>query len=39
VLPSEQKLTLGMLATIMLKEVPFRAYVPFPDGNRIVLIQ
>jgi hypothetical protein len=30
VLASGQKLTLGLLATITLKVVPFRAYVPFP---------
>jgi hypothetical protein len=30
VLPSGQKLTLGLLATITLEVVPFRAYVPFP---------
>jgi hypothetical protein len=30
VLPSGQKLALGLLATITLEVVPFRSYVPFP---------
>jgi hypothetical protein len=30
VLPSGRKLTLGLLATITLEVVPFRAYAPFP---------
>jgi hypothetical protein len=31
-LPSDQKLTLGLPATITLKVVPFSACVPFPRG-------
>jgi hypothetical protein len=30
VLPSDQKITLGLLATITLEVVSFRAYAPFP---------
>jgi hypothetical protein len=29
-LPSDQKLTLGLLATIALEAAPFRMYAPFP---------
>lgn len=29
-LPSVQKIVLGLLATIALEVVPFRAYAPFP---------
>jgi hypothetical protein len=29
-LPSGQKLTLGVLTTINLEAAPFRAYAPFP---------
>jgi hypothetical protein len=29
-MPFGQKLTLGLLATVTLQVVPFRAYAPFP---------